>query len=63
MTENATQDQWRRKLVRMMPRDVLEGMIENPSYNRNNLDDQMMNVLTDEGVVELLAVLRRKVLP
>lgn len=62
MTENATQDQWRRKLVRIMPRDVLEGMIENPSHNRNNLDDQMMNVLTDEGVVELLAVLRRKVL-
>ena len=63
MTELTTQDQWRRKLVRLMPRDVLEGMVEKPAYNRDNLNDQVMNTLTDEGVIELLAVLRRKVLP
>lgn len=63
MTHPTTQDQWRKKLVRMMPRDILESMVESPSHNRNNLDDQVMNALTDEGVVELLSVLRRKVLP
>lgn len=63
MTHPTTQDQWRKKLVRMLPRDVLESMVESPSYNRNNLDDQVMNALTDEGVVELLAILRKKVMP
>lgn len=67
MTENATQDQWRRKLVRMMPRDVLNSMIDNLErpwvFDRIWAEQRVMANLTDDDVEELLAVLRRKVMP
>lgn len=67
MTHPTTQDQWRKKLVRMMPRDVLNSMIDNLErpwvFDRIWAEQRVMANLTDDDVEEMLAILRKKVLP
>lgn len=67
MTHPTTQDQWRKRLVRMMPRDVLNNVIDNLErpwvFDRIWAEQRVMKNLTDDDVEELLAILRRKVMP